>query len=53
MVGVRVVLVDEEKQTTMPRVCWGNEEKRHNDQRHYSMALHFTDVRGIYDEDSS
>ena len=46
VVGVGVVLVDEEKQTTMSRVRWDNEEKRHNNQRHNSMALHLIDVRG-------
>ena len=49
MVGVGVVLVDEEKQTTMSRVRRDNEEKRHNNQRYNSMALHLTDVRGIDD----
>ena len=53
MVGVGVVLVDEEKQTTMSRVRWDNEEKRHNNQRYNSMALHLTDMRGIDDKDPS
>lgn len=50
---MRVVLTHEEKQTTMPRMRWDNEEKRNNNQRHNPMALHLTNLRGIHNENTS
>lgn len=40
MVRRLVGLLSEEKQTTMPRLYWDNEEKRNNVQRNHSLAVH-------------